>query len=135
MRPASIATTMRLYPSDDVEHSAATELLPWFVNGTLEPHEHARVARHLRDCLACNKELALLREVQEMLVRDRTAIAVMPDAAGTTLRAVRRQRLDIRRSLVRWRVLAAVQLTLIAVLGVALTVREQPKIYHTLAGR
>lgn len=125
---------MRLYPCDDPEHRTAAELLPWFVNGTLERHEQARVARHLLDCIACNKELEALREVRALLLRDRAlGTPGLPDASDGARRDVPARDLDARRSLVRWRGLAAAQLALIAILGVALLMRGQPALYHTLA--
>jgi anti-sigma factor RsiW len=56
---------MRLYHHDDPQHVQASELLPWFVNGTLDPHEHARVEHHLADCIACKQELVRLRAWQQ----------------------------------------------------------------------
>ena len=52
---------MRLYRHDDPQHVQTSELLPWFVNGTLDPEEHTRVERHLADCISCKQELARLR--------------------------------------------------------------------------
>src|SRR5690348_5316756 len=97
---------MRLYPCDDTEHGAAAELLPWFVNGTLDPHEHARVARHLLDCLACNKELEALREVRALLLRDRTLPAsegtLHLDASDDIPHDLPMRHVDMRHSLTRW---------------------------------
>ena len=56
---------MRLYRHDDPQHVQTSELLPWFVNGTLDPEEHARVERHLADCISCKQELARLRAWQQ----------------------------------------------------------------------
>jgi anti-sigma factor RsiW len=56
---------MRLYRHDDPQHLQASELLPWFVNGTLDHDEHARVERHLADCIACKQDLTRLRAWQQ----------------------------------------------------------------------
>ena len=41
--------------SPSFEHP--TELLPWYVNGTLDGEERAMVEKHLKECLACRNEL------------------------------------------------------------------------------
>ncbi len=38
-------------------HQTVQELLPWYVNGTLEPQEAALVEGHLQTCEACRAEL------------------------------------------------------------------------------
>ncbi len=38
-------------------HQTVQELLPWYVNGTLEPQEAALVEAHLQTCEACRAEL------------------------------------------------------------------------------
>jgi Putative zinc-finger len=40
----------------------AIELLPWFLNGTLDPHEKEGVRHHLRECEACRLALTETRE-------------------------------------------------------------------------
>jgi anti-sigma factor RsiW len=49
-------------------HQAAEELLPWFVNGTLEGEELALVVQHLEECVRCQHELDALRELQAAYV-------------------------------------------------------------------
>lgn len=49
-------------------HAEASSLLPWYVNGTLEPSEHDAVRAHLADCAECRAECALLHEVQNATV-------------------------------------------------------------------
>jgi anti-sigma factor RsiW len=41
----------------DRVHREVWELLPWYVNGTLDGQESQRVARHLSTCSACQTEL------------------------------------------------------------------------------
>jgi anti-sigma factor RsiW len=40
------------------EHHEVWELLPWYVNGTLDDRERASVQAHLMTCAACQAELA-----------------------------------------------------------------------------
>lgn len=45
------------------EHQAAWESLPWYVNGTLDAEELARLERHVASCVACRSEVKYLREL------------------------------------------------------------------------
>ena len=38
-------------------HQRVAELVPWYVNGSLEPGERDLVARHADECSACRAEL------------------------------------------------------------------------------
>ena len=40
------------------EHQAAQELLPWFVNGTLDAAEAAQVGEHVAHCSVCQADVA-----------------------------------------------------------------------------
>lgn len=42
-------------------HEDALELLPWYVNGTLEGGELVHVERHLKTCLTCRREVDSLK--------------------------------------------------------------------------
>jgi hypothetical protein len=47
-------------PSDTYDgnhHRKVWEILPWYVNGTLEGHEHDLVTRHILTCQACADEI------------------------------------------------------------------------------
>ena len=46
-------------------HDEVQELLPWFVNGTLETDEAERVEAHLATCAECRGELAAERQLAE----------------------------------------------------------------------
>ena len=46
------------------------ELLPWYVNGTLEGEERELVGRQVLSSLTCRKELERLRRLQELIQRD-----------------------------------------------------------------
>jgi anti-sigma factor RsiW len=45
-------------------HQNVQELLPWFLNGTLQGEEAAKVEDHLRGCPGCRAELECLRVMQ-----------------------------------------------------------------------
>jgi anti-sigma factor RsiW len=70
------------------DHEALDELLPWFVNNTLDPAENERVQRHLDVCDACRESVALLSLVQST-VRHGTATPIVPPPdAGRLLQAI-----------------------------------------------
>ncbi|MGO4222881.1 anti-sigma factor [Lysobacter sp. TAF61] len=69
-------------------HNEADRLLPWYVNGTLDEGEHARVERHLGQCPQCQREVELLRG----LAASRAAEHASPDPTAAFLRL--RQRLQ-----------------------------------------
>lgn len=48
----------------------ALELLPWFVNGTLEGEERELVSRQVLASLTCRKELERLRRLHQLIQRD-----------------------------------------------------------------
>jgi anti-sigma factor RsiW len=54
-------------------HQSSQELLPWFLNGTLDADESAQVEQHLRTCAACRSELQCLRELQSAYVESELA--------------------------------------------------------------
>ena len=43
--------------SDGKHHQKVWEILPWYVNGTLEDHEHEFAARHILQCQSCADEV------------------------------------------------------------------------------
>ena len=51
--------TARILPLNSEEHRIAQELLPWFVNGTLDAAETAQVAAHLAQCGVCQADVAV----------------------------------------------------------------------------
>ena len=54
----------------DNEHETVELLLPWYVNGTLDPEEHQLVERHLDRCAICRENLAMLSEIQDVVRQD-----------------------------------------------------------------
>jgi len=135
----------RVLRLDDPAHRAVEELLPWFVNGTLEGEELVLVEQHLRECARCQREVDWLRELQGAYVGSDMA----PDAAQS-FRKLRR-RLDESRT--RWRLVrrlrdlrrfwrqtqpwarraVAAELAVILVLGTLLVSGSEPgALYRTL---
>jgi len=51
-----------------IEHERASELLPWYVNATLDSQEAKLVEEHLGSCLVCRQELARCRELSDATV-------------------------------------------------------------------
>ena len=49
------------------EHDRIAELLPWFVNGTLDEAERAVVERHVRECLPCRMSLQDERRMARLI--------------------------------------------------------------------
>jgi hypothetical protein len=74
-----------------LHHEAAIELLPWFVNGSLEVSERHGVEQHVRTCIACRRELKEL----ERLAAAVKAQPLVPVSAESGLRRLEEQ-LDIK---------------------------------------
>lgn len=52
------------------DHDEIDLLLPWYVNDTLDPAEHERVADHAATCKECQENVSLLADVQAAVVRN-----------------------------------------------------------------
>ena len=52
------------------DERTALELMPWFVNGTLESEERELVSRQLLASITCRKELERLRRLQQLIQRE-----------------------------------------------------------------
>ena len=48
-------------------HSDAWLMLPWLANGRLSGAERARIEEHVRECAQCAREVALQRQLCEVL--------------------------------------------------------------------
>lgn len=64
------------------DHDVVIELLPWYVNGTLNPDEQVRVDRHLGTCAECRQELLLYRQLDGRHSTSRHAPDWRPTPAG-----------------------------------------------------
>jgi anti-sigma factor RsiW len=78
---------------DDSAHRRVDELLPWFVNGTLDGDDSAAVEQHVRECARCRREVDLLKQLQAVCAIDEPS----PDATPSYRRL--QQRIDGRRGL------------------------------------
>jgi anti-sigma factor RsiW len=68
------------------EHQAISELIPWFVNGTLGELERQRVDAHLRACAACRDDLLQEQRVYQAMVGE-TSVEYMPASSLKRLHA------------------------------------------------
>jgi hypothetical protein len=136
----------------DPAHRRIVELLPWFVNRTLERREAEEVERHVAQCQSCRAEIAMLRAMQDAAAADYLATPV-PDAerALAALQARLERGTWARRPAVvlleRWqrfwselapvgRLVMAGQAAAIAVLAattLVLVLRSAPQDYETAA--
>ena len=62
-------------------HEQAQQLLPWYVNGTLDAGETAMVEAHLADCADCRADLA----AEQVLARDVAALPIDVEHAWSAL--------------------------------------------------
>src|SRR5690554_6131177 len=92
------------------------ELLPWYVNGSLEPQLRAQVEEHLQSCARCRAEVAFLETVRKGIRSERSQAA---DELGLRrlMRTVRRQPPPRRRW---WRPALAVAVLVIVAQAVLL---------------
>ena len=67
-------------PSDEFhgnQHQKVWEILPWYINGTLDSHEHELAARHILSCQSCADEVARCQSIA-MAIRSAKAGAWSP---------------------------------------------------------
>jgi anti-sigma factor RsiW len=128
-------------------HKQAQTLLPWYVNGTLDPAEHAEVEAHVRDCPVCQSDLKLERALGAEIAN----LPIDMDMGWATLRdrvlqqggkpqphrsastAWRQSRAFMRRPVAVGWAFAAQAASLIVIIGVgsAFTWQTRP-VYHAL---
>ncbi|HET9694133.1 MAG TPA: zf-HC2 domain-containing protein [Steroidobacteraceae bacterium] len=62
-------------------HAAVFDLLPWWVNGTLEGAEAALVDHHLQACEACRREVATQQRLRDAIRDDVSKVEHAPQAS------------------------------------------------------
>jgi hypothetical protein len=62
------------------EHQAISQIIPWFVNGTLGELERQRVDAHLRTCAVCSEDLLQEQRVYQAMASER-GVEYMPAAS------------------------------------------------------
>ena len=58
---------MNVLHTPSSSHEDTFLLLPWYVNGTLEPDERAHVEEHVNKCPICQQEIMLLMRVEKTI--------------------------------------------------------------------
>jgi anti-sigma factor RsiW len=131
---------------DDSAHRAVDEILPWFVNGTLDGGERAAVEQHVRECARCRREVDLLKQLQAVCAIDEPR----PDATLSYRRLC--ERIDGRRPLsslaervrrlagpwqrvpawARWAIAAEFAGIVVLAAGIAMPIGESAGLYQTL---
>ncbi|HEX4235450.1 MAG TPA: zf-HC2 domain-containing protein [Caldimonas sp.] len=76
----------RILPLDSDEHRLAQELLPWFVNQTLDAAEAAQVGTHVAQCARCQADAAAQARLHRVVL-DANDAGHGVDAAWTAMRA------------------------------------------------
>jgi anti-sigma factor RsiW len=129
---------LRIFRGSHPAHRATLELLPWYVNGTLEGGERAQVEAHLSACLPCRRELEAQRALQSavsVLPQDpelSRALARVHSQLDTAERGLLRRLWDGSHPLLRGAL--AVQLALIVALTALLAMRPSAE-YRTLSAQ
>lgn len=66
-------------PQDITAHDAIDEMLPWYVNDTLDDRERQQVDEHLLVCSGCRKNVEFLQTVQDV-ARHESPAPIVPAA-------------------------------------------------------
>jgi anti-sigma factor RsiW len=128
-------------------HRLVFDLLPWFVNGTLDEPERALVEQHVQECAACKRELEWLQQLTNAYVQSELAVDSVGGFARLAAQLPAQERGDSNNTPPRgwlsglltanapWLKLAvAMQFGIIVALGWALAVHE-PSSYRVLGAR
>lgn len=93
-------------------HDSVTELLPWYVNDTLDESERELVRQHISDCETCRNDVELLAQVQHAVRTESPAPLVPAPRSDALLAALDgRHRKQMRHN--RWLWLAAASIVVL----------------------
>jgi len=104
---------------DTEHHDTVTELLPWYVNDTLDESERDLVREHIGVCDDCRDNVELLSQVQRA-VRTESPAPLVPAPRTDELLAALDGRSGNRALRSRWQWLAAAAVVIIVGVGSAL---------------
>ncbi len=92
-----------------VDHQELVELLPWYVNGTLDETERSIVQRHIEDCAECRDDVEMLAEARRA-IRNGSPAPLVPSPDSERLLAAldSTDRPSVRRSWLRIAAAAAI---------------------------
>ncbi len=108
------------------EHRSVDELLPWYVNKTLDDRERARVERHIATCASCQENVRLWSQVQSA-VRDRSPVPFVPEPnADALLKSIDGE--EHRRSPGNARLLYGVAASVLIMVAVAVTLMTRDRV-------
>lgn len=129
---------------ESMTHEMAAELLPWFVNESLDPEERDAVAEHASSCVMCRRELDELQVLHKSVAAIGAAADLPePDMRRINARIDAQLRSEQRENALaaawrkfssnRLRLAFAVQTAaLIVIVGVLLLPREPDPVFATL---
>jgi anti-sigma factor RsiW len=120
-------------PSDNTH---PTDLLPWYVNGSLAEPEMKLVAAHLATCDRCNRELRFLQGLHDQVRRAEVADAPGEFGLRRLMRDIRQGKADrFDNRTTRWQLLAAVAMLVVVIqAGIMLNQETQETALYTPSG-
>lgn len=117
-----------------VDHDQLVELLPWYVNGTLDESERGLVQRHIENCAECRDDVEMLAETSRAIRNGSPAPLVpQPDTEHLLAALEEDDRPGTRRNW-RWIAAAAAVATLAMAVAWQLAPRpaDPPAMFETL---
>lgn len=122
--------------TDAENHSEVSELLPWYLNGTLEGDKEILVRRHLVACVECRDDYAFLCNVDAAVNRSSPAPIVPQPPVETFMARIDAEKntvagSDYRRLWAMAASLVVVFLVAISIFGDRTTLTENPSRFET----